>query len=98
MKIIDFESHFFTREYIEYMRTRKEMPREAVEEKNTRMWYTDTLSVHRSFELEDRLLDLGEGRLKAMDAAGVDIQVLSLSGPNVQFFEAAEGVTWSRKT
>ncbi len=98
MKIIDFECHFYTPQYLEHLRTRKGMPREEVEERNTRMWYTDTFSIYRTFELEDRLTDMGEGRLKVMDAVGIDMQILSLSGPHVQFFPPAEGVIWARKT
>src|SRR5262245_10558754 len=33
------------------------------------------------------LMDLGEGRLRGMDAAGIDIQVLSLGSPGVQNFD-----------
>jgi 5-carboxyvanillate decarboxylase len=39
--------------------------------------------------LLDRLTDIGEGRLKDMDAAGIDMQILSLTSPGVQVFDAA---------
>jgi 2,3-dihydroxybenzoate decarboxylase len=39
--------------------------------------------------LEKRLLDIGEGRLKDMDASGIDVQILSLTSPGVQVFDAA---------
>jgi len=97
MKIIDLESHFFTEEYVKYMRSRKEMPREVVEDNAAKMWYNDIVVVHRSLALEERLLNLGEERLKHMNTNGIDMQVLSLSGPHVQFFEPGEGVRWSRK-
>ena len=48
-------------------------------------------------QLQESLLDLGEGRLKVMDAVGIDMQALSLGSPNVQLFEASEGTAWSRK-
>jgi len=32
-----------------------------------------------------------------MDAAGIDMQVLSLTTPHINLFEASEGTTWSRK-
>lgn len=38
------------------------------------------------------MLDVGEGRLRAMDAAGVDMHVLSLGTPGVQDFSAATAV------
>jgi 2,3-dihydroxybenzoate decarboxylase len=38
-----------------------------------------------------RLTDLGAGRIAAMDAAGIDMQVLMLTAPGVQVFDAATG-------
>jgi len=40
----------------------------------------------------DPLLDLGEARLRQMDEAGVDMQILSLIPPGVQFFEPDRAV------
>jgi 2,3-dihydroxybenzoate decarboxylase len=37
----------------------------------------------------DRLQDLGSNRIADMDAAGIDMQVLSLTSPGVQVFDAA---------
>lgn len=42
------------------------------------------------------LLDLGEGRLQAMDAAGIDMQILSLASPGVQNFDAPTAVSLAR--
>jgi 2,3-dihydroxybenzoate decarboxylase len=38
-----------------------------------------------------RLLDIGAGRIAAMDRLGIDLQVLSLTAPGVQVFDAATG-------
>lgn len=46
----------------------------------------------------DRLCDLGELRLAEMDAAGIDMQVLSLSAPGVEQMEAAEAVPMATAT
>ena len=48
---------------------------------------TDTIRV---------LTDLGEGRIGAMDAAGIDRQVLSHWSPGVQAFEPAQGTELAR--
>jgi 5-carboxyvanillate decarboxylase len=42
------------------------------------------------------LLDLGEGRLRGMDAAGIDMQILSLGSPGVQNFAAPDAVALAR--
>lgn len=97
MRIIDLENHFFTTEYIQYLRKRKDPPRETEGKDGLTMWYTDVLCSPRGFDMEKKLLDLGEDRLKEMDAHGIDIQVLSLSPPGVQCFEPEEGRAWARK-
>lgn len=45
----------------------------------------------------DLLYDLDDGRLAGMDAAGIDVQVLSTSCSSVQFFEPARSVELARK-
>jgi len=40
----------------------------------------------------ERLLDTGEGRIHDMDAAGIDKQLLLLTSPGVQVFDAATAV------
>ena len=97
MKIIDLENHFFTDDYIRYLRSRKVPPRETEEKDGLTMWYNDVLCSPRGFEMENKLLDLGEARLKEMDEKGITIQALSLSPPGVQCFEPADGTAWARK-
>jgi 2,3-dihydroxybenzoate decarboxylase len=46
----------------------------------------------RSVQVRERLLDLGERRLADMDAAGIDMQLLLLTTPGVQLFDAPTGV------
>lgn len=43
-----------------------------------------------------RLLDVGEGRLKDMDAVGIAMQLLSLTAPGVQVFQPADGTALAR--
>ena len=42
--------------------------------------------------LDSKLLDLGEGRIKQMDADGIDYALLSLTSPGVQIFEASKAI------
>ena len=39
--------------------------------------------------LDDRLLDIGAARIAHMDQVGIDMQIISLTSPGVQVFEAA---------
>jgi 2,3-dihydroxybenzoate decarboxylase len=96
MKIIDLEAHFYTHEYIDYLCSRKEFPREERSDDGIKLWYTDTFWAPRTHALEERLLDLGEARIKEMDEDGIDMQVISLTNPNVQLFEESEGLKWAK--
>jgi 5-carboxyvanillate decarboxylase len=40
-------------------------------------------------QLGDRLADIGDWRISDMDASGIDMQILSLTSPGVQVFDAA---------
>lgn len=89
MKKIAIEEHFFTREHLNALRSRKEYPRlETVEDddhkKVEKLFRTPTSSQALPASQVDKLLDVGRGRLADMDKAGIDMQVLSLSGPGVE--------------
>jgi predicted TIM-barrel fold metal-dependent hydrolase len=49
-------------------------------------------------EVPAKLIELGEKRLAEMDAAGIDMQVLSLNSPGVEQLEAGEAAAVARKT
>jgi 2,3-dihydroxybenzoate decarboxylase len=98
MQIIDLEAHFYTEDYIKYLRSRKEPPREEVGDTNIKLHMGAGVYAPRSFKLEEKLLDMGEARIAEMDAAGVDIQVLSLAVPGCEQFEASDGAAMARQT
>jgi 2,3-dihydroxybenzoate decarboxylase len=60
------------------------------------MWgfYLSSDSERATF-LRSRLVDLGEQRLADMDAAGIDQQVISLTAPGTQIFDAARGTAFA---
>jgi 5-carboxyvanillate decarboxylase len=101
MTLIDFEAHFFTETYVDYLRHRTQAPRlEAVEaggQKEEKLWLTEDLYAFRTFTLKP-LLDFEEMRLSEMDAAGISLQVLTLGGPGCEPFEPSEGVEMARKS
>jgi uncharacterized protein len=49
-------------------------------------------------KLIEQLCDLDDGRVAAMDAAGVDVQILSLTSPGVEQLDAPEAVAFARET
>jgi uncharacterized protein len=48
--------------------------------------------------LIEQLCDIGEGRIANMDAAGLDLQVLSLTYPGVEQLDPVEAVALARDT
>jgi predicted TIM-barrel fold metal-dependent hydrolase len=48
------------------------------------------------FRLDDGLLDLGDMRLEHMDRAGIDFQVISLTQPGPQGYDAATAIPMAR--
>jgi predicted TIM-barrel fold metal-dependent hydrolase len=98
MKRIDFETHFATPEWIDALYKNKDYPRmvENKREKTRRLYFTATAVEPFSDVLLNRLLDLGQNRLKDMDAAEIDIQLLSLTAPGVEQFGPRTGTKLAR--
>ena len=91
MKKIDIEAHFYVKEYQECLLSRQEIPREDIYKGYVRLWYAPDIWEPHGLEIEDRLLDISEIRLKIMDKAGIDMQVLSLSTPGCEQFDPSNG-------
>ena len=49
-------------------------------------------------KLMEQLCDLGDGRIAEMDAAHIDMQILSLTSPGVEQLEATEAVAFAKET
>lgn len=80
-RIIAVEEHFSTPLY------REKLPRTAGRERNT----ADN-SKRLGHDVGIELMDLGASRLAAMDAAGIDMQVLSFTSPGAQAFGPEDAV------
>jgi uncharacterized protein len=52
---------------------------------------------HEGTSLVDQLCDLGKGRIAAMDEAGIDVQILSLTAPGVKQLDAPDAVKLARE-
>jgi predicted TIM-barrel fold metal-dependent hydrolase len=101
MKIIATEEHFVTWNYVNYLRSRKEYPKleNFQNEKGEtfwRLWFSSQESRpwYNSNNL-DKLCDLGEIRLKDMDEAGVQTQILSFND-NIDHLNAEDATMVSR--
>jgi predicted TIM-barrel fold metal-dependent hydrolase len=99
MKKVDLEAHFVTREYVTFMEKNKGFPRyaEDPQTRRRRLFYTADVAEPIGDPLLEKLLDLGEERLKNMDQAGIDAQVLSLTSPGVEQFEPDVGTAMAKE-
>ena len=52
----------------------------------------------RALKLIPQLCDLGDKRIAEMDAAGIDMQIVSLTAPGVEQLEAAEAIALAADT
>lgn len=106
MKKIAMEEHFTTEEHVEHVRLilTKKYPKTEIVQAEQQLdvevpWHSSSRhAMANSAMFSSRLLDVGEGRLKEMDEAGIDMQVLSLVSPGVQIFDVPTGTMMARKT
>jgi predicted TIM-barrel fold metal-dependent hydrolase len=82
---IDLEAHFYTQAAFEYLEKRKDYPRfvKADEPGDYHLRFTELIDLYQNKAFIEILCNVGAKRIAAMDAAGLDIQVLSFSSPGV---------------
>lgn len=99
MRKIDFETHFATQAWVDALYANTGYPRfeRDQETKALRLCYRPAAVEPYGDVLVEKLLDLGKGRLEKMDAAGVDVAVLSLVAPGVEQFERDLAVEMARE-
>ena len=85
MRIITIEEHFATRRFFDG-------PGRDLKEQ------AEKFSSARALKLIPQLCDLDEARLAEMDAAGIDMQIVSLTAPGVEQLEAAEAIALATET
>jgi uncharacterized protein len=98
MKRIDFETHFATQAWIDALYANPGYPRleRDPETQSLRLVYHPAAREPYGEPLLAKLVDLGEGRLRLMDEAGVDMAVISLTTPGVEQFEVAQSIAMAR--
>jgi predicted TIM-barrel fold metal-dependent hydrolase len=85
MKTIAIEEHFTTPIY-----------REKVSANEFRNFYLASRSAQIGHDIVEQNADLGKKRLAHMDAAGIDVQVLSFGSPGAQAFGAETAIPMAR--
>ena len=85
MRVIAIEEHFITPMY-----------REKVAANEFRKFYLKSRSDKLGHDIVEQNSDLGQKRLAHMDAAGIDVQVLSFGSPGPQAFAADVAIPMAR--
>ena len=84
MRVIAIEEHWTTEEIDRALRAQPPGVRD------------ESLALNDRGDIPARLLDIGEHRVEAMDAAGIDVQILSIAPPGTHGLPAREAVALSR--
>ncbi|MDA4124635.1 MAG: amidohydrolase family protein [Thaumarchaeota archaeon] len=88
---IDFETHYYPREFISKLKERSEFPRFAIDENGGLVLeYGEKVKIPRQ-RLLAKFTDR-QTRLKDMESAGIDLQVLSIPFPGVDKMDQKSAV------
>src|SRR5258708_35039379 len=102
MKKITLEEHFYSPEYAQHVRDLQSKAAGAGMPSEFEALLADPVMQRGIKAVEAKLADVGEGRLAAMDACGIDMQVLSLSAltfPGIQGeSDTKQAISMARQT
>ncbi len=85
MRAIAIEEHWTTAEIDRVLRAQPPATRD------------ESIALNDRGDIADRLLDIGQGRVDAMDAAGIDMHILSIAPPAAGGLPGAEAVGLCRE-
>jgi len=85
MRVVDIEAHWTTAAIDRALRAQ---PAERRDE---------SVVLNDRGDIPARLLDIGDGRIEAMDRAGIDLQILSIVPPGTHGLPAREAIALSRE-
>src|SRR5579875_345484 len=86
MRIIAIEEHFSHASY-----------RQKLGVNEARSYYISSRSEALGHDIAKEIDDLGETRLKHMDAHGIDVQVLSFNAPVAHGFSGSEAIAMAKE-
>ena len=94
IKVIDIHNHFYSRPWLDYLSQRTEEPRFE--------WTGPTSGVAKVGALATSHVDKPgdfdiEARIRDLDAAGIDVQVLSHTCPGVAELPVTESIEWAKR-
>ena len=93
---VDLENHFACEAWIDALMKNPGYPRIETDKATGRPVLHWQPNAVMPFKVAESSLDLGEGRLAAMDQAGIDIAVLSLVAPGAEALDPAVGTRVAR--
>lgn len=93
-RTIDVHNHLYPKEWMDFLEQRRESPRMVKTSPTSMVFYCEGVAVAHV----DRAGHYDpEARIKDMDEAGIDTQMLSLTIPSVELIDADEGIIWARR-
>jgi hypothetical protein len=81
MRVVTIEEHWTT---------------EGIDKALRAQGHDESLALNERGDIPERLFDIGERRIEAMDAAGVDLQILSIAPPGTHGLPASEAIPLAR--
>ena len=91
-RVIDVHNHLFSREWLDYLEKRTESPR---------LERGEVITLYSHEAVTTHIVNRGHydpaARVRDLDEAGIDTQIVSMTIPGVEELPPDEGVAWARK-
>lgn len=91
-RVIDVHNHLFSGEWLEYLEKRTESPR---------LERGEVITLYSHEAVTTHIVNRGHydpaARVRDLDDAGIDTQIVSMTIPGVEELPPDDGVTWARK-
>lgn len=94
VKTIDVHNHLYPKEWMDYLERNTHSPRMERTGPTSMIFYVQDYAVAH---VDKPGHYDPEARIRDMDEAGIDTQILSLTIPSVELIDTDEGVTWASK-